>query len=124
MQMIFDLFCKEIVDYYNELDIYLALSTEDSESFGVAIIEASSCEKPVIVSNVGGLPEVIDEKNTGFIVNKEDYIKASEYLEKLILDKNLRIEMGKKGREFVEKNYDFSTNLKQMINIYNLALKK
>jgi len=43
------------------MDVYVALSRLDSESFGVAIIEASACGFPVIVSDVGGLPEVVKD---------------------------------------------------------------
>lgn len=113
----------EVVNYYNQLDIYLALSIYDSESFGVAVIEASSCEVPVIVSNVGGLPEVVENNNTGFIVEKYDYLQAASHLEKLISDKKLREELGKNGRKMVNKKYNFYYNLEQMIEVYNSSIK-
>ncbi len=46
---------EEIPKYHNMIDIYSALSIVDSESFGVAVLEASACEKPVVVSNVTDL---------------------------------------------------------------------
>ncbi|HMR67148.1 MAG TPA: glycosyltransferase, partial [Anaerolineae bacterium] len=54
--------------YYNMLTIFVALSTKDSESFGVSVVEAAACQKPVVVSNIGGLPEVVEAGVTGFVV--------------------------------------------------------
>ena len=54
------------------LDIYVALSRMDSESFGVAIIEAGVAGRPVVVSDAGGLPEVTIDGVTGLVVPRED----------------------------------------------------
>lgn len=105
--------------YLNVLDIYIALSTLDSESFGVAIIEASACEKPVVVSNVGGLPEDVANGETGFIVERKDPIAAANAIEKLVLNEKLRFSMGEAGRNMVEKYFNWEQNVNQMVNIYN-----
>lgn len=112
---------QDVPIYDNMLDIYVALS--ESESFGVAIIEASACEKPVVVSDAGGLPEVVDDHVTGLIVPKKDSIAAAEAIEKLVLDINLRCKMGKDGRMRVEKLYDWKYNLKEMINAYDECIR-
>ncbi len=70
----------DIVKYHNMLDIYITLSIEDSESFGVAVIEASACEKPVVVSDVGGLPEVVNDGVTGFVVEKKIFRQLRKQL--------------------------------------------
>jgi len=109
---------NEIPKYHNMIDIFVALSNDDSESFGVAIIEASATEKPVVVTCVGGLPEVVIDGKTGFIIKPNDPIEAAISIEKLILNKPLREELGKNGRKRVADLYDFSVNLNQMIEIY------
>ena len=106
------------------LDIYVALSTLDSESFGVAIIEASACEKPVVVSNAGGLPEVVEDGVTGIIVPKHDEVSAANAIEKLLLDEELRIQMGQNGRKRVKELFDWNHNVAQMIDIYQRMLSK
>ncbi|QKJ64820.1 glycosyltransferase [Flavobacterium sp. M31R6] len=106
-----------VPNYINMMDIYVALS--NSESFGVAIIEASACEKPVVVSNVGGLPEVVANNETGFVVESKNPQEAAYTIEKLILDKSLRITMGKAGRERVKKLYDWEDNVDLVIGIYS-----
>ena len=114
---------KEIPKYHNMLDIYASLSIEASESFGVAVLEASACEKPVVVSNIGGLPEVVINNTTGFLVEKENVNEISRTLERLILNEKLRKELGTNGREFVIKSYNWKNNVESMINIYNNLLK-
>lgn len=112
----------EVTEYINNLDIYVALSTLDSESFGVAIIEASACEKPVVVSNVGGLPEVVEDRKTGFVVEAKNSEAAAISIEKL-LNKSTRMTMGEAGRARVKKLYNWDENVDLMISIYNGILK-
>jgi glycosyltransferase involved in cell wall biosynthesis len=90
----------------------------ESESFGVSVLEASACEKPVIVSDVGGLPEVVEKNVTGFIVNDKDYMQLSVYLQKLINDRESIKQMGINGRKMVEKKYNWKDNVLEMSNIY------
>ena len=99
---------NEVEKYHNMLDILIAYSTDDSESFGVAVLEASACEKPVVVANVGGLPEVVENGITGFVVESKNITMLADALIKLILHPELRIEMGIKGRERVIKEYNWN----------------
>lgn len=107
----------------SKLDIYVALSRLDSESFGVAIVEAQSVGIPVVVSSVGGLPEVVKDNITGLVVEKEDPLDASEALEKLVLNEELRLKMGRAGREHVMKEYDWVKCAEKMLQVYNIALR-
>jgi L-malate glycosyltransferase len=108
----------QVLRYHNMISVYVALSIIDSESFGVAILEASACEKPVVVSKVGGLPEVVENGVTGFVVPPQQPEAAAAKIEKLVLDKELRVKMGQAGRERVTKLYRWTENVKQMISIY------
>lgn len=109
---------KEVPRFLNEMDVYVALSTQDSESFGVAILEAGSCGKPVVVSDVGGLPEVVVNGTTGLVVPRNSPQKAAEALEALFLDTALRKSMGEEGRRWVQEKYAFSECVRQVINAY------
>lgn len=111
------------VPYFNRmLDVYAALS--NYESFGVAVIEAQSCGKPVVVSDAGGLPEVVEDGVTGFVVERKNAEAAAEKLEKLVLDAALRERMGNAGRERVLKLYDWNENVAQMMKIYSKINKQ
>jgi glycosyltransferase involved in cell wall biosynthesis len=107
---------KELVPFYQSFDIAVFLSR--SESFGVSILEASSCELPVVVTAIGGLTEVVDDKKTGFFVPPEDINAAADKIIALIKDSELRRTMGKAGREKVIKEYDIENTLNDILNIY------
>ncbi|MCD7873785.1 MAG: glycosyltransferase [Acidaminococcaceae bacterium] len=110
-----------LVPVYDNM-LSISVSVSNSESFGVAVIEASACEKPVVVSNVGGLPEAVEDGVTGLIVPPRNPEKTALAIEKLILDSSLRAEMGKAGRKRAFQLYNWHNNVQQMISIYKGAL--
>lgn len=105
-----------------KMDIYVALSRLDSESFGVAIIEAGAAYRPVVVSDVGGLPEVVINHETGIVVPRENPEAAAEALEKLVLDPSLRIEMGVSGKTHVQEAYNWDACVKTMEQVFKQTL--
>lgn len=112
----------EVPRYHNMLDVYVAVSVFDDESFGVAIIEAEATNKPVVISNTGGLPEVVLNESTGIIVPPRDVNKTADAIERLILNPQLREKFGKNGREFVASSYNLDNNVNKMITIYQNLL--
>lgn len=113
---------EKLPEYHNRITIFAALSL--SESFGVAILEASACGKPVVVTHVGGLPEVVVNNSTGLIVPVANEKIAAESLEKLILDKALRDELGRNGRQRVISSFNWKDNVLEMAKIYDSIIAK
>jgi glycosyltransferase involved in cell wall biosynthesis len=74
--------------------------------------------KPVIGCNSGGVPEVIEEGVTGFLINPDD---VHELLEKIILlhDGKLRQKMGRYARESVQKNFSIDQMVNKALSVYN-----
>lgn len=107
-----------------KLDVYVALSRTHSESFGVAIIEASACGVPVVVSNVGGLPEVVEDGVTGFIVAPEDPTAAANAIEQLLASKELRDRMGTAGRDRVERLYAWGACVDRQMAVLRSAIDR
>jgi L-malate glycosyltransferase len=114
---------SEISTTQNLLDIFINVSVDDSESFGVAVVEAMACEKPVIVSNVGGLTEVVNSPEIGIVIPKESTGAIVEAIEKLVSNEALAKEMGKKARQHVLKYYDFKICLDKMTQVYKEVKK-
>lgn len=104
-----------VVGKLHDLDVYVALSRSDSESFGVAILEAGACGLPVVVSDADGPAEVTVDGVTGFVVPKDDPKAAAERIEQLIQDAVLRQRMGDAGRQHVLDNYTWERSVDLMI---------
>ena len=115
---------EKYIKILSNFDIFCILSILDSETFGVAAVEASSCEIPVVASSVGGLPEVVEDGKTGIIVAPKSVDQTFKALEILVNDPNLRLEMGKNGRLKVEKMYNWKSNTQQMIDLYKATIEQ
>jgi len=101
------------------MSIFVTLSL--SESFGVAVLEASACAKPVVVTNVGGLPEIVKHDSTGLIVKPRDAEGAADAIERLVSDEELRTRLGENGRTRAAKLFNWEHNVNQMIALYRLV---
>lgn len=115
---------SEVPAWLNSFDIYVAVSRYNSESFGVAVLEAMACEKAVIVSDVGGLPEVVQKDVTGLIVPKEDVKATKEAIIALYENSELRKKMGEAGRQHVLDTYRWSESVQIMEQIYRQVISE
>jgi len=113
----------EVPKWLHRMDIYAAPSRLDSESFGVAVIEASACGLPVVVSDAGGLPEVVRHGETGLVVPRDNVPALQESLKLLVLDADLRSELGRNGRIHVEREYEWGHCLDLMEECYARAMQ-
>jgi N-acetyl-alpha-D-glucosaminyl L-malate synthase BshA len=83
----------------------IMLFPSDTESFGLAAIEAASMEIPVIATNVGGLPEAIVHEETGFLVDVGDTDAMARYGIELAQNPDFRMRMGQAGRKDVVERF-------------------
>lgn len=107
-------------------DIPVALSAIDVmafpsklETFGLAAAEAMSMSKPVVAYAVGGLPEVIDDGKTGFLIEKNNLASMYEKLLLLYNDTDLRKKISFNGREKINGKFSHQETVKSIIKIYN-----
>jgi len=110
-----------IVDYLCAADVLLLPS--EQESFGLAALEAMACEVPVIASRVGGVPEVVDDGETGFLSEVGDVDKMADDAVRLLTDAKLRREMGKRARESAITRYSTDKIIPQYIEFYERVLR-
>ena len=113
-----------VPDYLNQMDIYVAASRLDSESFGVAVLEASACSLPVVVSDAGGLPEVVQDRVTGYIAPKENVEATAKAILELIKNPGDRDRFGTAGRQLVLEHYVWQKNVELMYETYVKLLEK
>lgn len=98
------------------MDILIHLP--DYETFGIVLTEAMAMGKPVIARNVGGIPEVVEDGNTGILINDLDSKNISSIIIKLINDKKLRTKLGKNSLERVRRYFTIDNTIDNLIEIY------
>lgn len=109
---------EQIYGFLQRHHIMVMPSVMDSESFGVAALEASACARAVIATWVGGVPEVVRREETGILVPPRDVEKLAEAIVRLARDSSLRERMGRNGRIYVRENYDWEQSLDRMAELY------
>ena len=77
------------------------------EGFGIVFLEAMRYSKPCIGGNTGGTPEVIEDGRTGILVPFGDEPALATALERLLGDPELRLEMGRAGRQRLAERFVF-----------------
>lgn len=111
-----------IADYLGVAEVFLLPS--ELESFGLAALEAQACEVPVVATRIGGIPEVVNDGESGFLSDVGDVDKMSVDTFKLLGDEDLRRAFGEKGRELAVSRYSTEKIIPQYIAFYEKIVKK
>ena len=106
-----------------DMDVAVVASTLESESFGVSAVEAQACGTPVIYSDIPGLMEAAGGGRTGICVQRSDPDALARELARLYDDEELRIRLGKEGRDYVSATFDIDSCFERVASLYerNLA---
>ncbi len=113
--------CDNIPAVLNSVDVGIITSL-GSEANSRATLEYMACGKPVVVTNVGVLPELVAEGKNGFVIEKGNSEKLAETLKKMALNKNLCSEMGKASRQRIEDNFTLKQFGLKMEAVYKTVL--
>lgn len=111
----------ETPELFNIADLFVLPSIIDShgetETLGVVLLEAMSCGVPVIASDVGGIPDIVDNK-TGFLVEQKNIELITQKILILLNDPILRKNFGKAGREKIFENFSPEKQIEKTISVY------
>ncbi|MEC4847585.1 MAG: glycosyltransferase family 4 protein [Nitrosarchaeum sp.] len=105
----------KVREYLTEIDVYALVSGIDMSP--LTLQEAQLMKKPVVATNVGGIPELMKNNETGFLIEKCDANGWIEKLSLLINNEQKRKSMGENGRKFVEENFNWSKIAKEFLDI-------
>jgi glycosyltransferase involved in cell wall biosynthesis len=104
---------------YDATDILCQVSRW-GEVFGWVIAEAMAYGRPVVATRVGGIPEVVSERESGVLIERGDVAALTESVVALMDDPGRRITMGKAGREKVQSRFDLQKNVTELLESYGL----
>jgi glycosyltransferase involved in cell wall biosynthesis len=109
---------SEMYAFIQKHHIMVMPSVMESESFGVAVLEASACGRPVIASRIGGVPEVLENGETGLMVPAGEIESLARAILELAGDPARCEAMGRAGRTYVRDHYRWANSVDRMSNLY------
>jgi colanic acid/amylovoran biosynthesis glycosyltransferase len=116
-----------VINLMEESDLLLAPSVTakngDSEGIPVVLMEALAMGLPVISTLHSGIPELVEDGKTGFLVPERDADALAEKLVFVIDNQNIWRSITENGRKFVEQNYEINKLNDRLIEIYQQVLK-
>lgn len=116
-------FCGYVSDedlpcHYAAADLAVLPSTTRGEAFGIVLLEAMACAKPVIASNLPGVRSVVDQGSNGLLITPGDTDALSEAIVQLSHAPEQCAAMGERGRCKVLERYDWSSLADRLESIY------
>ncbi|MCD4655739.1 glycosyltransferase family 4 protein [bacterium] len=114
--VIFTGFRKDVPEIMSALDILITPSRV--EAFGRVLLEAMSAGTPVIASQVGGIPEIISEKNIGILVPPESPDKLSTAILSIMSDQDRRDKIIKIAQNHIKNNFTIEKHTQQIEEVY------
>ncbi|MGB9598345.1 MAG: glycosyltransferase family 4 protein [Minisyncoccales bacterium] len=113
---------KELLSFYQNCDIFVAPSIF-GESFGIILLEAMACQKPVVAFNIDGYNEILKDEAAFFLAQKKDVYDLADKIEILIKNEALREKMGLWGRKESEK-YSWERVANNVLEFYSFCQKE
>jgi len=108
---------EDIGKVYGAIDVFVLSS--DTEGLSLAMLEAMCSGVPVVTTDAGGAPEIIEDGVNGFIVPRGDEESLASRIAELLQNYDLRKEMGAAARETAGKSFDISRTAEAYIELYN-----
>jgi glycosyltransferase involved in cell wall biosynthesis len=109
---------EELVSYYQVADLCVLPSIDRSEAFGVVLIEAMACGKPVVASDLDGVREVVKNKVCGRLAKPKDVVSLKNALEYFIKNPRQRIIYGHAGRQQAVNEYGWRSLGERILKKY------
>ena len=113
---------EQSIELYSNASVFVCPSVY--EPFGIINLEAMACEIPVVASAVGGIQEVVIDKETGLLVPPADPRALAEAINTLLRDKSMARRMGLAGRARIEKHFSWDLIASQTLDMYQKLIEE
>ena len=112
---------EALLQFYSDADVVVLPSR--NEGWGLSLMEAMACRKPVVAARVGGVPEMVRHGVDGFLVESGDVAGLARDISSVLLDRDLATRMGAAGRERVAA-YSWADSARRTADAYARALQR
>ena len=109
-------FRSDVLSLHKAFDIFVMSSL--TEGLGTSLLDAMACGKPVVATTAGGIPEVVRDGETGFLVPPRDHHAMAAAIVRLLKDPGLRERMGAAGLERVRARFTSEAMVRHTLRVY------
>jgi glycosyltransferase involved in cell wall biosynthesis len=107
---------EKLVQYYQQAELFVLPSI--FEPFGMTSQEAMACGKPVIASKYGGIRQIINHNENGFLVNPKDSEEFADAIIKVVNDEKLKQRLGEEAYRIIVEEYSWEAMAEKHLNFY------
>ncbi len=107
---------EKLVQYYQQAELFVLPSI--FEPFGMTSQEAMACGKPVVASKYGGIKQIINHDENGFLVNPKDSEEFADAIAEVVQDENLKQRLGEEAHRIIFEEYSWEAMAEKHLNFY------
>lgn len=120
---------EDLPDLYALCEVFVMVSRErieenDVEGFGIVLLEASACGKPVVGGRSGGVPDALADGVSGFLVDPLSQEEITEALARLLTDRDLAQRLGEHGRSRVVHEFQWGQVREDLLGTLNTVRRE
>jgi len=119
-ELVFTGFRNDVADFYRIADLFVMSSVQ--EGLGTAVLDALALAKPVVATDTGGLPEIIQDGKTGRLVAPADPAALAEGIVEMLTRAEAAKAMAEAGRAMVQNNFSTDAMVENNIKVYEKVL--
>lgn len=127
VQLVGVVFQEQLLSYLDRADVFvlpcLTASDGDRDGIPVVLMEAMAMEIPTVSTYVSGIPELIQDGQSGLLVPEKDPVALADALERLLRDRELGARLGKNARQKILSEFDIKKNTRRLVAVFEQYLK-
>lgn len=116
--ILFTGYTADVRTYIEVFEIFV-LPSVANEDFPYVLLEAMALAKPIVSTKIAGIPEIVEEGQTGFVTKPGSAVELADKIKSLLFDKDLRRKMGKKGEDRYNTLFSYDKTIKKLAFLYS-----